>query len=148
MHENHYLRLLVMTVLSFVAMYVLMYAMVDRMANVYPNLNQLYMAGLMTAAMVIIELVAMGAMYPNRSRNVLLIAISGVALAGFFLLIRRQTAISDRQFLKSMIPHHGSAVLMCKRAPIHDAEIQALCREIILGQQKEIDQMKAKLRER
>lgn len=37
-------------------MHVLMYAMVDRLANVYPNFHQFYMAGLMTAAMVVIEL--------------------------------------------------------------------------------------------
>jgi hypothetical protein len=58
--------LLVMNVLSFIAMYVLMYAMVNRLANVYPSFNQLHMAGVMTAAIVIIELVATGGMYPNR----------------------------------------------------------------------------------
>lgn len=45
-----------MTVLSFIAMFILMYAMVDRFANVYPNVNQAYMAGLMAAPMVMIEL--------------------------------------------------------------------------------------------
>ena len=45
MHANHYGRLAIMAALSFVAMYALMYAMVDRFANVRPNLNQLYMAG-------------------------------------------------------------------------------------------------------
>jgi hypothetical protein len=35
--NSHYMRLVGMTVLSFIAMYVLMYAMVDRFANVYPN---------------------------------------------------------------------------------------------------------------
>jgi hypothetical protein len=38
-----------MTVLMFMAMFALMYAMVDKLDNVFPNLNQLYMAGLMTA---------------------------------------------------------------------------------------------------
>ena len=38
-----------MTVLSFIAMYALMYAMVDSFESVYANLNQVYMAGLMTA---------------------------------------------------------------------------------------------------
>jgi hypothetical protein len=61
--KNHYVHLLIMTVLSFVSMYVLMYAMVDRLANIYPNFNQLYMAGLMTAPMVLIEMAVMGAMY-------------------------------------------------------------------------------------
>ena len=48
-NRNHYGRLLVMTAISFIAMYVLMYAMVDRFANVFVNLNQVYMAGLMAA---------------------------------------------------------------------------------------------------
>ena len=44
-------------------MYVLMYAMVDRMDNVVMNVNQLYMAALMAAPMVVIELVVMRGMY-------------------------------------------------------------------------------------
>ncbi len=54
MHSHAYARLAAMTVLSFISMYILMYAMVDQLANVYPNINQFYMAGLMTAPMVII----------------------------------------------------------------------------------------------
>jgi uncharacterized protein (DUF305 family) len=34
---------------------------------------------------------------------------------------------------------------MCGKAPISDPEIKRLCRMIIDGQQKEIDQMKAML---
>ena len=71
--------------------------------------------------------------------------IAGSVLAGliFFLLIRQQTAISDRQFLRSMIPHHAGAILMCEQATINDPEIQELCGAIISSQQSEIDQMKA-----
>lgn len=146
-NKSHYGRLLVMTAISFIAMYVLMYAMVDRIANVYPNFNQFYMAGLMTAAMVIIELLVMSGMYPNKRMNALLLLVSVVALAGFFGLIQKQTAISDRQFLKSMIPHHAGALLMCGEASIQDPDIQKLCHGIVLSQQQEIDLMKAKLRE-
>jgi uncharacterized protein (DUF305 family) len=147
MREGHYRRLLAMVVLSFAAMYALMYAMVDRLANVFPNLNQFYMAGLMAASMVIIELVLMGAMYPDRRRNAAILAAGAAALVAFWLLIRQQTAIGDEQFLRSMIPHHAGAILMCQEATIRDPEIRALCRGIIAGQQAEIDQMKAKLRE-
>jgi hypothetical protein len=49
-----------MAVMPFVSRYVLMYAMVYRFANVYPNANQ-FEAGLMTAPMVLIELALMGA---------------------------------------------------------------------------------------
>ena len=145
--RNHYGRLLLMTILSFVAMYILMYAMVDRFANVHANLNQFYMAGLMTVAMIAIELLVMAGMYPNKKWNAALIALSLVGLALFWVAIRQQTAISDRQFLKSMIPHHAGAILMCAKANLHDADIQQLCREITLGQQKEIRQMEAKLAE-
>ena len=146
-HPNHYRRLLVMTLLSFVSMYVLMYAMVDRLANVHPNFNQFYMAALMAAAMVIIELTIMGAMYPNQRLNRALIAVAVIALAAFWLAIREQVAIDDRQFLKSMIPHHAGAILMCSEASIRDVDVQALCRGIVFGQQQEIDQMRAMLHE-
>jgi uncharacterized protein (DUF305 family) len=132
-----------MAVLSFISMYVLMYAMVDQFANVYPNLNQVYMAALMTAPMVLIELALMRAMYPSGKLNVAIVAGSLAALAACFILIRQQTAIGDSQFLRSMIPHHAGAILMCGKAPIQDPEIKQLCGLIIESQQREIDQMKA-----
>jgi len=145
MSEYPYRRLTVMAVLSFVAMYVLMYAMVNALSNVYPNVNQFYMAALMAAPMIAIELVLMRGMYPNRTLNVAIGVASVAALIAFFALIRVQTAISDQQFLKSMIPHHAGAILMCERAAIRDPEIIGLCKEIISSQQREIDQMKRKL---
>lgn len=144
---NHYGRLLVMTVISFIAMYILMYAMVDRFANVYPSFNQFYMAGLMSASMVAIELIVMGGMYPNKKLNVALVAASLIALAVFWIFIRQQTAIGDRQFAKSMIPHHSGAILMCQQATLHDPELKRLCAEIVRGQQQEIEQLTTKLRQ-
>jgi len=146
---HHYVNLLIMAVLSYIAMYVLMYAMVDRLANVYSNLNQFYMAGLMTAPMVVIELAVMGSLYKHRNVNIVNVAdivtvtVAVVALGVFFLGIRQQVAIDDKALLRSMIPHHAGAILMCERAPIQDAEIKKLCGEIISGQQREIDQMKS-----
>ena len=141
--NSHYVHLLAMTVLSFLSMYILMYAMVDRFANVYNNLNQFYMAGLMTAPMVLIEMAVMGAMYTNKKLNRAIIAVATVLGILFFAGIRQQAAIGDTQFLKSMIPHHASALLMCNEAPLADAEIQQLCKTILAGQQAEIEQMKA-----
>jgi len=144
--RNHYRRLLIMTVVSFIAMYVLMYAMVNRLDNVYGSFNQFYMAAVMTAAMIIIELALMGAMYHNAKVNRVIMAVSAVALIVFWMFIRRQTAISDRQFLRSMIPHHAGAILMCSQASIRNPEIKQLCQNIIAGQQAEIDLMKTLLR--
>ncbi len=147
MNKQTYVRLLIMAVLSFMSMYALMYAMVDRFANVVPNFNQFYMAGLMASPMVIIELLLMGAMYPNKKWNALIVIASVIALILFWVCIRKQVAISDKQFLKSMIPHHAGAILMCEEASIRDPEIKELCKEITSGQRREIDQMKAKLNE-
>jgi len=145
MKEDHYRKLWIMAVLSFISMYILMYAMVNSISNVLNNVNEFYMAGLMTAPMIPIEIFLMRSMYQDQRRNILIVAISIILGIAFFLLIRQQGAVSDKQFLRSMIPHHAGAILMCEQASIQDAEIQELCKIIISSQQAEIDQMKAKL---
>ena len=145
--SDHYQKLFVMITLSFVAMYILMYSMVNGSAEVYNNINQVYMAGLMAAPMMAIELIIMRGMYTNSRLNAVLIAGSLVAAGTFFAGIRQQRAVNDDQFLRSMIPHHSGAILMCREADIEDTRIQDLCRSIIAGQQTEIEQMKAMLNE-
>lgn len=141
--QHHYGHLAIMTALSYIAMFILMYAMVDRFANVYSNINQAYMAGLMAAPMVLIELFVMRAMYPDMKMNLIFGGIAALALMLFFVGIRAQTAVGDVQFVRSMVPHHSGAILMCQRASVSDAELKKVCSEIIDSQQREIDQMKA-----
>jgi uncharacterized protein (DUF305 family) len=124
-----------------------MYSMVNSFADVYNSLNQVYMAGLMTAPMVVIELWLMSSMYKQKKLNAAFIAASVVAGILFFAFIRQQTLISDRQFLRSMIPHHSGAILMCEDASLQDQRIKDLCKEIIASQRREIDQMRALLEE-
>jgi uncharacterized protein (DUF305 family) len=145
MHEKPYARLTLMVGLSFAAMYVLMYAMVNAFENVFHNVNQAYMAGLMAAPMAMIELALMRNMYPDRRVNALVLAGSLVLLIGCWLLIRNQIGVADRQFLRSMIPHHAGAILMCREATIRDPQITDLCRRIIASQEAEIAEMKADL---
>lgn len=142
-----YRKLLIMLVLSFISMYILMYSMANSLGNVYPNVNQFYMACLMTMPMIIIELELMGKMYVNKRLNTFLIYLSSAALIAFFLLIQFQTGVSDRQFLKGMIPHHAAAILMSEQSKTQDPEIKKLQQDIILSQREEIKVMKAKLKE-
>jgi drug/metabolite transporter (DMT)-like permease len=137
-----YRRFAIMIALSFILMFGFMYAMVDRLGNAYPNLNQAYMAGLMVAPMAILELFLMGQMYPRKKWNGVIIAAGALLLVACWFGIREQVAITDKSFLRSMIPHHAGAVLMCNQAPITDAEIRGLCARIEKSQQQEIDQMK------
>ena len=143
MQAGHYTRFFVMVGLHFVAMYVFMYAMVNAFDNVFNNFNQLYMAVLMTSSMVLIELPLMASMYKSKKLNMVIIAAGFLMLVGSWFAIRQQAAVDDRQFLRSMIPHHAGAILMCEEATIQDPEIGNLCRNIEAGQQQEIDQMKA-----
>lgn len=142
-HGDSYRQLAFMAALSFISMYILMYAMVNAAGNVLNHLNQVYMAGLMAAPMVVFELILMKKMYKDRRRNAVIMAASILAALLFFAFIRQQTAIGNRQFLKSMIPHHAGAILMCEQSAITDPEIEDLCDSIIASQQSEIDQMRA-----
>ena len=65
--------------------------------------------------------------------------------------VRTQAAVGDTEFLRSMIPHHSGAILMCREADLRDAELLTLCEEIIAAQRSEIEQMetiKARLDQR
>ena len=75
--------------------------MVNSFANVYPNLNQIYMAGIMAIPMVIIELFFMRSMYQNKKLNVFIITVSLIIFIALLIFIRKQTAIFDKEFLKS-----------------------------------------------
>lgn len=93
-------------------------------------------------------LILMRSMYPSNRPNVL---IGGAAVPVFalsFYGMRTQSAGGGTEFLKSMIPHHSGAILMCEQASLIDQEIMALCDEIVVAQEREIAQMKAILARR
>ena len=143
--SGHYGRFAWMLGLSFVAMYVLMYAMVDRLGNAVPNINQFYMAGLMTAPMAILEILLMGRMYPDKRKNMTILLMAAGVLAVCWVGIRWQAGVGDRQFLKSMIPHHAGAILMCEQAKLTTPDVRVLCEGIVKAQEDEIAQMRALL---
>lgn len=139
---NHYPRFLLMVFLSFIAMYILMYAMVDSFSSVFNNINQVYMAGLMAAPMAILEVLLMRSMYTNSKANAAIIVISLGALLFFWSGIRNQIGVGDAQFARSMIPHHSGAILMCNGAELSDPELKSLCSGIVESQRREVDQLK------
>lgn len=141
MKHSPYQLLALMAGLHVVAMFVLMFAMVNTFANAVPNINFLYMGLMMTAPMLILEMLLMGMMYKDKKLNKIVILVGFIILVVSFLMIRYQTFVGDKGFLQSMIPHHSGAVLMCEKAKITDPEIQELCTNIIASQQQEIDQM-------
>ncbi|WP_422056629.1 DUF305 domain-containing protein [Sphingomonas sp.] len=140
-----YRSLALQTAISGVIMYLVMFVMIDQLSSFYNNLNMLYMTLMMVAPMVVLMIVAMRDMFPSKRLNVLLLAGSAVAFFGSFALIRTQTTIDDTAFIRSMIPHHSGAILMCEQASLTDRELVSLCRQIIKSQREEIAQMKSML---
>ena len=145
MHSDHvkhtksnYRKLAVDVAINAVIMFLVMYVMIDRFDHLYLNLSQFYMTLMMVSPMVIIMLLRMGSMYESKRLNLIVSAVFGVVFIGSFFLIRTQTPIGDDQFLRSMIPHHSSAILMCEEATLQDPEVVELCRGIVVAQEAEI----------
>ncbi|MEG3184330.1 DUF305 domain-containing protein [Lysobacter erysipheiresistens] len=142
---NHYLRLAIELAIDFVIMYLVMYTMIRSLDHFYLNINNVWMTLMMVMSMALVMMVAMRSMFPSRTLNLLVVAAALVVFGVSYYGMRTQLAVGDEQFLKSMIPHHSGAILMCQEASITDPDIQSLCREIIDSQRREIAQMEALL---
>ena len=152
-HADHgegrpYLMFWINMALGLIVMYVVMFSMIDGFQDFRNNLNMFYMTLMMVAPMVVLMILALGHMFASKAANIALIAASLVAFFGSFALIRTQTTIGDTAFLRSMIPHHSGAILMCQEAKLSDPEVIRLCESIKRSQRQEIDEMKAILARR
>lgn len=141
--KNPYVNLAVQTLVGGVIMYFVMFVMIDRLSSFFNNLNMLYMALMMVTPMVVLMIAAMPHMFPSKRANAALLIGSAIVFVASFALIRTQTTIGDTAFLRSMIPHHSGAILMCREASLKDPEIVRLCSGIEESQRREIDEMKA-----
>lgn len=134
--------------LSLVIMYFVMFVMIYSLGEFYNNLNMFYMALMMAAPMGVLMLLMMKSMFPNRRLNNILYAVFSAVFVLAYFGVRSQALVGDTQFLRSMIPHHSGAILMCEQASLKDPEIKSLCGNIIISQKQEIEQMKQLLRRR
>lgn len=138
-----YLMFWINMALGLIVMYLVMFSMIDGTRDFRNNLNMFYMAVTMWAPMGIFMLVTMPDMFPKKSLNLPLYALFIGLTVASFAGTRLQVMIDDRQFIDSMIPHHSGAILMCREANLGDAELVALCSEIMAAQRSEIEQMES-----
>jgi uncharacterized protein (DUF305 family) len=143
MVRRNYLMLGVSSLAMLIIMYLVMFAMIASAAEFIQNVNFFYMAVMMAMPMTAMMPLMMPSMYPDRRLNLITYAGCALLFALAFAAIRTQVMVGNSQFLRSMIPHHSGAILMCEKARITDAEIRALCANIIRSQAEEIEQMKA-----
>ena len=143
MTKGSYWRFGIELAIDFVIMYLVMYTMIATLGHFYLNLNTVYMTLMMVAPMAVVMLVSMRSMFPSRRTNWIIAIVAVLVFAASFGAMRTQAAIGDAEFVRSMVPHHSGAILMCREAALTDPELIALCEDIIAGQQSEIEQMQA-----
>ena len=146
MKEMSYGKFIMMMLVSFVVMYLVMFLNMEKASHYHTSTSRIYMALLMVAPMAVVMMVMMGKMYPDKKINTAII-IGGVVLFAIVLAgLRTQTPVGDVQYMKAMIPHHSSAIMVSKQANIKDPEVKKLSQEIIRSQEEEIAQMEGILK--
>lgn len=140
--SSHYGMLAINLLISAIIMYLVMFTMIDGLAEFYNNIGNVYMTAMMVAPMAILMLLMMGSMYQKRKLNLILYAVFAAVFVLAFAATRTQALVGSEQFVRSMIPHHSGAILMCEQASITDSEIVALCGQIVQSQKAEIAQLK------
>jgi hypothetical protein len=120
-----------------IQVFLMPYIMVNRAADVYFSMSQVYMGAFMGSLMVAVEGVLW---HPLPLWVWILTAAIGIgAVWGY----RTQFGIGDREYLRDMIPHHSMAVLTSKkRLGSPDPRIERLAESILVSQEREIDQMR------
>jgi uncharacterized protein (DUF305 family) len=131
----------IMMLISFLIMYFVMFLNMDDISHYHTSLTRIYMALLMVTPMAVVMMLMMGKMYPNRRANTAIILGSIVMFIAVLAGLRSQTPVDDVQYMKAMIPHHSSAIMVSKHANIKDPEVKKLSEEIIQSQEKEIAEM-------
>lgn len=145
MQGMSYGKFTIMMIISFFIMYIVMFLNIDRISHYHTSTTRIYMAILMVAPMAAYMMLMMGKMYPNKKINTGIIVAAIVVFIVTLIGLRTQTPISDVQYMKAMIPHHSSAILVSKEANLKDPEVRKLAEQIIQSQEKEIAEMNAML---
>lgn len=126
---------------DFIVMFFVMYAMIATLDHLYLNISNVYMTMMMIAPMALLMLISMRHMYRSRRKNIVVIGLALAVFAVGWFGMRTQLAVDDAQLVRSMIPHHSGAILMCREAKLSEPKLIQLCREIIDAQEQEIDRM-------
>ncbi len=146
--RQHYVRFGITLTISFLLMFFLTMSMIRTIDHFHFNLSNVYMALVMVAPMGLVMMLTMASMFTNKKLNVALYLGFAVLFVGAWTLGRTETFVGNEQFLKSMIPHHSRAILVCQESDITDPEIIKLCDAIVKTQREEIAQMEKILADR
>ena len=136
-----YLRFAAMIAVSTVLMFGLMYLNTFALDHVWYSQTRTWMALLMGAAMAVVMMGFMFAMYRSTRANVAIVVAAAGVFAVSLGLVRSQETVADVAYMKAMIPHHSIAILTSSRAHIRDPRVRDLADRIIEAQVREIGEM-------
>lgn len=143
--KSNYVKFAVMMATSFFIMYLVMFLNADVLDHVMLSHTRTYMTILMIAPMAFTMLLFMWDMYENKKVNFVIIVVSVVVFIATLVGLRQQSFIGDVQWMKAMIPHHSSAIMVSQKAHLEDPGAIKLAEDIIEAQKREIAQMKKML---
>lgn len=146
MKKNIYIKFAAMMLVSFIVMYTVMFLNVDVFEHVMLSATRTYMSLLMVAPMAIFMLLFMWGMYENKKANYAILLGASIIFVASLTMLRNQTLIADVQWMKAMIPHHSSAIMVSQKANLKDPEAQELAKSIIESQRREIHQMQVMIK--
>ena len=139
---NNYLKFFAMIGTSMVAMFFLMYTHSYQIIDhFWYSETRFFMTLIMGGSMVIIMLLYMLQMYKDRNKNIAILALGVLLIAGGIWLVRSQVTVSGVDYMEGMIPHHSIAILTSERSQIKDIRVREIADEIIKAQRREIMEM-------
>mgnify|MGYP006398734283 FL=1 len=139
---NNYLKFFAMIGTSMVAMFFLMYTHSYQIIDhFWYSETRFFMTLIMGGSMVIIMLLYMLNMYKERNKNIMILSLGVLLIAGGIWLVRSQITVTGVDYMEGMIPHHSIAILTSERSQIKDVRVRKLADEIIKAQRREIMEM-------
>ena len=142
-----YVRFGLMILTSSVVMYIVMYLNTYSIDHVFWSWTRFFMTMMSAATMTVVMLTFMLGMYRNRMVNAVIVVGAVVVFGAGLALVRTQATIGDVAWMRAMIPHHSIAILTSERAHLEDPRVRELADSIIEAQRKEIEEMKAYIKE-
>lgn len=136
-----YRKLILMTTVSSVLMYCLMYGNTYQLSHVWFSQTRMFMTFIMAGSMALVMLLFMGDMYKDKTANLAIVLGSFALMGSGVWLVRIQATVGDVAWMKAMIPHHSIAILTSERAGIKDPRVMKLAAEIVAAQRREISEM-------
>ncbi len=114
--KNSYWRFGAMIITSMIVMFGLMYLNTYAWEHVRWSETRFYMAFIMGAAMAVVMLSFMLNMYKDSRINFGIFIGAAVVFVLALWLVRSQSTVDDRSYMKAMIPHHSIAREHANRA--------------------------------